>query len=81
MPKLKTLSRLLVPVALMALAACQTPHQPGSSTASTGTSDHANGSCRRGRCFGAGSRSPNNGTFDDIFGRYQASSRLGRNPA
>ncbi|WP_300646973.1 hypothetical protein [Paenalcaligenes sp.] len=35
MPKLKTLSRLLVPVALMALAACQTPHQPGSSTAST----------------------------------------------
>lgn len=35
MPKLKTLSRLLVPVALMALAACQTPQQPASATAPT----------------------------------------------
>ena len=33
MPKLKTLSRLLAPVALMALAACQTTQQPGGTAA------------------------------------------------
>ena len=38
MPKLKTLSRLLAPVALMALAACQTTQQPGSGTATPSTS-------------------------------------------
>lgn len=38
MSKLKTLSRLLAPVALMALAACQTTQQPGSGTATPSTS-------------------------------------------
>lgn len=35
MPKIKTLSRFLAPVALLALAACQTTQQPGSSETSS----------------------------------------------
>ncbi len=41
MPKLKTLSRFLAPMALLALAACQTPPSSGPTTPTTGAEQQA----------------------------------------